>query len=128
MSQTQFTAEYKPKEDTPDRPILVERSHLQTRISVGDANRLIRQLQQAVNLAGEHEPSVLNDSVSGCQYGDYSVENTPSDGWIINHKDRRNFLGNYSTMQSAMLHVHCWIASGEDIDKFHSLSALLTRL
>lgn len=112
MSQTEFKAEYKPKEDTPGRPILLGRTHFRARLSVGDANRLIRQLQQAVNLAGEHEPSVLNELTSGCNFAGYEVKNTPGDGWIINKVDGpQNFLGNYTTMHSAMLHVNCWIAS-----------------
>lgn len=45
-------AEYKPKDNRPDEPILVGRDGSQARINVIEAEELIRQLQFSVRLAG----------------------------------------------------------------------------
>jgi len=46
-----FTAEYKPKDNRPDEPILIGRKYSQARVSIKEAKELIEQLELAVNVA-----------------------------------------------------------------------------
>jgi len=51
MAMDKFTAEYKPKDNRPDEPILIGRKYSQARVSIEDAKELIEQLEQAVSVA-----------------------------------------------------------------------------
>lgn len=89
-----FIAEFKPKDNRPDEPILVGRAFSQARISVSEAEELILQLQFSVRLAGiadfrlktnkELVPSdFIVESYSSASRSGFSLR--PVDGVRITH-------------------------------------------